>query len=205
MQVLTTTKNDAVARLLRRRKRWGADHHDEVWNEVYLMSPDPNDEHQRIVTDFSYILKCVLTPDGNADVRSGANVTDRETDWRKNYRVPDVLVRFHDGLSQIRDTHWFGGPDFLIEVVSRGDRSRKKLEFYAGISVREMMVIDRYPWAVELYRLDDGELKSVGRSTLADPSMIVSEVVPLSFRLIEVEGKPRIEVVHRDGMPRWVV
>ncbi len=118
----------------------------------------------------------------------------------RNYRVPDVVVRYKDGVSKIHDTHWLGGPDFLIEVVSRGDRSRKKRPFYAKIGVREMMVVDRRPWAIELYRLADGELKLAGKSTLAESIEVASEVVPLGFRLVEEGGKPRIEVVHRaDG------
>jgi hypothetical protein len=28
------------------RKAWGADHHEEVWEGVYVLAPLPNDEHQ---------------------------------------------------------------------------------------------------------------------------------------------------------------
>lgn len=204
MDILITDR-EISAKLLRRRRAWGGDHHDEVWNGVYVMSPLANDEHQRMVMEFAFILMNVLGPAGNADVRPGVNVTDREVGWKKNYRVPDVVVRYHDGRSQIRDTHWFGGPDFLIEVASRGDRSRKKRPFYASIGVREMLIVDRHPWALELYRLDDGELNLVGRSTLDDPAQVVSEVVPLWFRLVAVEDRPRIEVVQSGGPGRWVV
>jgi Uma2 family endonuclease len=204
VDILVTDK-DLKRELLRKRREWGGDHHDEVWNGVYIMSPLANDEHQRLVLQFSMILETVLRPAGDADVRPGANVSDRREKWRQNYRVPDVVVRFHDGVSEICDTHWFGGPDFLIEIASRGDRSRKKLSFYAAIGVREVMILDRQPWAVELYRLGEGVLGLVGKSTLDDPKLVASEVVPLSFRLVQPEKEPRIVVIHRDGEPQWLV
>ena len=36
-----------------------------------------------------------------------------------------------------------GGPDFLVEVASPGDRSLDKLAFYEGIGVRELLMVDR--------------------------------------------------------------
>ena len=202
---LLITDQSLKRRLLKERRASGGDRYDEVWNGVYVMSPLANSEHQYLSTRLSTILDTVVGMTGQGAVFAGSNVSDRDVGWEKNYRVPDVVVVMQGGIARMADSHCVGGPDFLIEVRSKRDRSRKKLAFYAGIGVREMMVVDRNPWEVELYRLDEGELKSIGRSTLADPSMIVSEVVPLSFRLIEVEGKPQIEVVHRDGMPRWVV
>jgi Uma2 family endonuclease len=204
MDVLVTDI-DLKRQLLHKRRERGADRYDEVWNGVYVMSPEANDEHQYLATELSYILRHVLGPQGPANVRNGVNVSDREIGWRKNYRVPDVAVRFRDGIAQIRKTHWFGGPDFLIEIASRGDRSRKKLGFYAAIGVREVMIVDRQPWAIELYRLGDGALGLVGKSTLDEPKLLASEVVPLSFRLAQTEQEPRIEVIHRDGEPRWIV
>jgi Uma2 family endonuclease len=199
------TDIDLKRQLLRKRRERGADRYDEVWNGVYVMSPEANDEHQYLATELTYILRDVLGPKGPTNVRTGVNVSDREDGWKKNYRVPDVAVRFRDGISQIRKTHWVGGPDFLIEVASRGDRSRKKLAFYAGIGVREVMIVDRQPWSIELYRLGEGALKLVGRSTVDDPKLVASEVVPLSFRLIRPDQDHQIEVVHRDGEPRWLV
>ena len=35
--------------LLTERRAWGGDHHDEVWDGVYMMSPLPNNEHQELV------------------------------------------------------------------------------------------------------------------------------------------------------------
>jgi hypothetical protein len=36
-------------RLRAQRKAWGVDHHDEVWEGVYVMSPIADNEHQTLV------------------------------------------------------------------------------------------------------------------------------------------------------------
>jgi hypothetical protein len=103
------------------------------------------------------------------------------------------------------DTHWCGGPDFCVEIASPGDRSRDKLDFYAGIGVRELLLVERDPWDVELYRLSGARLELIGRSDLSSPTAIDSVVVPVSFRLIDGSPRPSIEVTHRDGVQRWIV
>jgi Uma2 family endonuclease len=202
---ILVTEPDLKRKLLRRRKAWGQDHHDEVWNGVYVMSPLANNEHQRLVARLYYVLQEAFGFDSPVEARTGVNVSDRNEGWEKNFRVPDVVVRLPGGVAQDRGEYWLGGPDFVIEVASRGDRSRKKRPFYAKIGVREMMVVDRDPWAVELYRLAAGELKLAGKSTLEDSQSVASEVVPLSFRLVADENTPRIEVVHRQDGRRWLV
>jgi hypothetical protein len=87
--------------------------------------------------------------------------------------------------------------------VSRGDRSRDKLDFYMKVGTRELFLVDRFPWALELYRLREGALVLVGISTANHPEFLTSEVLPLSFRLVEGDPRPRIEIVHVDGVQRW--
>jgi hypothetical protein len=108
-----------------------------------------------------------------------------------------------------RETHWLGGPDFGVEVISRGDDSRDKLPFYAAVGSRELLLIDRDPWALELYRPGVGGvgLALAGTSTVGGGELLASAVLPLGFRLVAGEGggRPRIEVTHADGAQRWLV
>ena len=138
-------------------------------------------------------------------MQAGANVSDREKDWTTNYRCPDVVVVLPGGAARDCRTHWFGGPDFCVEIASHGDRSRDKLDFYAAIGVRELLLVDRDPWGLELYRLADGRLDLVGRSNLSAAAVLASAVVPTSFRLVPGTARPRIEVTHHDGVQRWLV
>ncbi|WP_152049242.1 Uma2 family endonuclease [Tautonia marina] len=184
--------------ILEQRRASGGDRFDEVWDGVYVMAPMPNDEHQEIVMGLSFVLQTVVGLAGLGRVRPGVNVSDRDDGWKQNYRCPDVVV-FLNGTSAInRETHWLGGPDFAVEVASQGDRSREKLGFYATVNTREVLIVDRDPWALELYRLVEGTLTRVGTSRPGDAEALPSEVVPLAFRLIAAEPRPMIEVARRD-------
>jgi Uma2 family endonuclease len=193
-------------RLLAERQAWGGDRFDEVWEGVYMMAPLANNEHQGIQMRLCVALHASVGEPGLGQVLPGANVSDRRgQDWKHNYRCPDVVVVLKGGSAQDHDTHWFGGPDFAVEIVSKKDRSRDKLGFYASIGVRELLVIDRFPWSLELYRLIGGVLELVARCEPGDGTILRSEVVPNAFRLLAGEERPRIEVTHRDGVQRWLV
>ena len=179
--------------------------YDEVWEGVYVMAPLASNEHQDIQLGLAAAFKSAVGWDSPARVHAGANVSDREDDWEYNYRIPDVVVVFPGGAARDCGTHWCGGPDFCIEVASRGDRNRDKLGFYASVGVRELLLVDRSPWQLELFRLTGSRLESVGRSDTGTSDAVASEVMPLSFRLPPVSPRPKIEVMHRDGAQRWLV
>ena len=101
------------------------------------------------------------------------------------------------------DTFWFGGPDFAVEIASPGDRSREKLTFYAKVGTRELLLVDRKPWSLELYRHDGENLVLAGKSTLAKAEWLTSEVVPLKWRLVAGKSRPEIEAVHRTSRKKW--
>jgi Uma2 family endonuclease len=188
-----------------RRAETGSDRYDEVWEGTYMMTPLPNNDHQDLVGDLDSILRAVVKSAGLGKVYPGANVSDREEGWDDNFRGPDIVVVLNGGRAKDCGTHFVGGPDFLVEIASRYDHSRDKLSFYGQIGVREVMIIDRDPWCLELYRLEESELRLVGKSRLDESTELTSEVVPLSFRLLPGQPRPQIEVMHRDGIQRWIV
>jgi Uma2 family endonuclease len=178
---------------------------DEVWDGVYIVSPGPSNEHQVIIGGLTAIFQVAIGWTGAGLVQPGANVSDREDQWEHNYRCPDVVVYLNGTTARNLGTHWVGGPDFAVEVVSLNDRSRQKFDFYAKINTRELLVVDRDPWILELYRLQDGVLGLVGKSSLDRPDLLTSQVLPLTFRLVVGDPRPRIEVVHSDGVQHWSV
>ncbi|MCE9548110.1 MAG: Uma2 family endonuclease [Planctomycetia bacterium] len=196
---------DLAEQLIAQRRAWGADHHDEVWEGVYMMSPLADDEHQFITGRMHTILDLVVGLPALGVVRPGVNVSDRRNDWAKNYRCPDVAVRLQDGRAEIRGAYWLGGPDFVVEVVSPDDQTYEKLPFYEMIATREVLVVDRRPWALSLYRLVDGKLVEVGRATLENGATLGSDVVPLAFRLIAGPTRPQIEISHIGGDQHWII
>jgi Uma2 family endonuclease len=195
-----------VERLKSEREVSGADRFDEVWEGVYMMAPLADDEHQDLQMLLGAVFTVAVTWAGLGRARAGVNVSDREVGWTSNYRIPDVAVFLNETAARNCGTHWVGGPDFGIEIVSQYDRSRDKLEFYAAGGAREMMFVDRDPWALELYRSSHGKLELVGHSLPSEQSQsLASTVLPLSFRLLPATPRPTIEVTHHDGVQRWLV
>jgi Uma2 family endonuclease len=204
---LLALPTDELKRIVARRRRLGIDKFDEVWDGVYVMSPLADPEHQDIVGEFDSLFRAIVKREGLGLVYPGVNVSDLPLKWRNNYRCPDVAVFLAGNPAEDRGAYWFGGPDFAVEVLSPRDRARKKLGFYARVGTRELLLVDRAPWALELYRLDDGAMRRVGTSTMEHSDTIASAVLPLSFRLIagETAERPRIEARHDTDGRTWTI
>jgi Uma2 family endonuclease len=192
-------------RLIKERRAHGADRYDEVWRGVYVMSPAPNDEHQDISGGFTEIFRTVIDRQGLGKTRPGINLARDPEDWENDYRVPDVSVFLRDSQGVCHDTFWSGPPDFLVEITSPWDKTRDKLEFYSDQGTRELLLVDRDPWQLELYRLQRGQLVLVGSILPSDATSLESEVLPLRFRLAPGTPRPTIEIVSLDWQRSWIV
>ena len=192
--------------LIRQRQRLGIDLYDEVWDGVYVMAPLANLQHQDLDEDFVAILHEVVKKPNLGRVQPGANVSDRRTNWKRNYRVPDVVVVLHGGRAIDCNTHWFGGPDFLVEIESPEDEIEQKIPFYSKIRVRELLVVGRDSRALRLYRLVEDHLVLVGESSQGKNGWLKSEVLPLMFRWRSGRSGPRTEVKRTDSRPgQWMI
>ena len=145
-----------------RRKAWGSDHHDEVWQGVYFMAPLPNDEHQELVYGFTVILGAVIVNAGLGKVRPGVNLAGSDEDWERDYRAPDVVAFLNSTAAVNHDTFSTGAADFVVEITSPGDRTYEKIPFYSP-GVRELLVVNRQTWTLELYRHQAGGLERIGQ------------------------------------------
>jgi Uma2 family endonuclease len=185
--------------LLAERHRSGLDKYDEVWDGVYVMAPLATNEHTKIQTRLAAILSLLIDFPALGSVHAGANISDQSDDWTSNFRCPDVLVFLNGNKAEDRLTHWFGGPDFAVEVASPRDQSRAKIGFYSGLGVRELLIIDRDPWQLELFRLTGGYLQSAAVATVANELKIQCEVVGITLQLVPGEKRPAIAVASADG------
>jgi Uma2 family endonuclease len=195
-----------ASEIIRERRRLGIDGHDEVWDGVYVVSPFANNPHQTLVNRLAHVLTIVIEDAGRGVVHPGANVSDRpDARWEKNHRVPDVVVVLPGSRAVDRGTHWYGGPDFVVEVQSPGDDTEAKIPFYTSIGVRELLIIHRDSRRVRLFRHDGAELAPVAAEESRGKSWLVSDVVPLAFcRVIDKGRKPRTVVRRTDGKRgRW--
>jgi Uma2 family endonuclease len=192
--------------LVQRRQERGIDRHDEVWDGVYVVPPLASNPHQLLVGLMCAILHDVIGAPGKGQVLPGANVSDRREGWEHNYRDPDVVVTLEGGRAVDCTTHYWGGPDFLIEIQSPGDDTDEKIPFYSALEVRELLIIHRDTRELRLYRHDGEQLAPVEPSEFQGKKWLVSEVLPLAFRRKAQRGGPRTEVRRTDRKPgHWTV
>ncbi|MFN0051018.1 MAG: Uma2 family endonuclease [Planctomycetales bacterium] len=191
--------------LIASRQREGLDQHDEIWEGTYVVSPAANNEHQELVSKLTMVFGMIIDLAGLGRTFPGVNISDREVNWHENYRVPDLAIFLNQTQARDLGTHWVGGPDFAVEVVSPGDRSWEKLPFYSQVGVRELLFIDRDPWRLELYRLQEGILAPAGASELPDSAVLESRMLPVRFRVTAGAARPVIEVAQGDSRQAWLV
>jgi hypothetical protein len=84
-------------------------------------------------------------------------------------------------------------PDHRRHATSPRDRTREKLDCYAAVGTRMLMIIDRDPWSVDLYRLSDSKPKLVGRIEVDSRATIETESIPLRWRLIAGPERPLLQ------------
>lgn len=146
MAVLSHISNEELAR----RRAWGLDRRDEMWEGVLHMTPAPSVEHQRVLDELILHLTRHLAATGRGMLRSGINVFRASGD----YRIPDLtfIATGQESILQ-EDGVRGGGPGAVIEIRSPDDETYEKLPFYAAIGTREVVVIDRDTKRPEIFRL----------------------------------------------------
>lgn len=196
----------AIERQIRRErdKRPEANQYDEVWEGVLVVAPLPNNEHQRIVSRLTAVFHSLIDWDRGDQVLPGINLSDRNVGWLTNYREPDVAVYLNTNPAKDCDTHWVGGPDLAVEVVSPGERPWDKLPFYAQVNTREVLIVNRDPWELELYQLKEGKMVLAGKSKPSSrTTVLASAVLPIAFHLKAGKPRPAIIITHTENKQLW--
>ncbi|MGQ0617644.1 MAG: Uma2 family endonuclease [Acidimicrobiia bacterium] len=125
---------------LEQRRALGQDLFDEVWEGDYHVVPGPHGRHGRI--DHQLIL--IIGPRADAVGLFGSgplNIGDPD-----NYRVPDAAY-----LSEPGPQLYSPSAAIVVEVVSPGDESRRKLGFYYSVGVEEVLIVDPDARTVEWF------------------------------------------------------
>jgi Uma2 family endonuclease len=146
--------------LIERRRRLGLDHRDEIWEGVYRMNPPPSHEHQVILQRLAELLGPLARDAGLEPLIQEFGLGTSE-----EYRVPD------GGLHRPGTTGvWHPTAALVIEIVSPGDDTWRKLPFYAAHHVDELLVIDPQEHVVHWLGLaeDGSEYHPIERSNLID-------------------------------------
>jgi Uma2 family endonuclease len=145
--------------LIERRRRSGLHELDEVWEGVLHMVPAPTGPHAYVAQQLAELLGAPARAAGLVPAMHQVNLGESEAD----YRVPDGALH-----RTIPRSTWFPTAALVVEIVSPGDESWKKLPFYAAHRVDEVLIVDPEERAVHWLALADGEYREVTRSGLID-------------------------------------
>jgi Uma2 family endonuclease len=131
--------------LLERRRSLGQDRYDEVWAGDYHMVPVPHAIHGFVASEVGVLLHPLAQRAGLVGT-SGFNLGRPD-----DYRVAD------GGLHrEIPSAVFVPTAALVVEVVSPGDETWQKLDFYAAHSVDELLIADPAQRSVTLLALEDG-------------------------------------------------
>jgi Uma2 family endonuclease len=155
--------------LRERRERLGLDHYDEVWEGVLHMNPPPSGEHQYILQQLAVLLDPLARRAGLVPLVQVFAVGE----GRDDYRAPD------GGLHRTQPRGvWHRTAALVIEVLSPGDETWAKIDFYAAHDIDELLIVDPQERRVHWFALQDGEYKRVQRSSLIElgPSELAEQI-----------------------------
>jgi len=139
-----------LAALIERRHATGADLYDEIWDGDYHMVPGPHTRHANVQGQLLALLHEPATQAG-LGVFGPFNLGEPG-----NFRVPD------GGICRTAvDKVYAATADLVLEVLSPGDETYDKFEFYHAHHVAWILVAEPDSHRVRLFRRDDQGFEEV--------------------------------------------
>jgi Uma2 family endonuclease len=131
MRTLFVDPPSAVEDLIAERHALGQDLYDEVWEGEYHVAAAPTGRH----ADLQAQLIELLGPLGRA---AGLHIVGPTNIGHPgDFRVPDIAL-----LRGAADMTWIPTAAIVVEVVSPGDESRRKSDFYVRAGVEELLIVE---------------------------------------------------------------
>ena len=162
----------------------------ELFEGELSVAKAPSLKHQEIIGNFATILNSYLwqNPIGKIWITPGVIFDEY------NSAIPDLVFIATDRIPQIASgIHIVGAPDLAIEIMSPGSENVRrdqivKRQTYAKYGVKEYWIVEPLVEVIEISRLQNNTLASVGNFYNADE--INSPLLPdLSFTVKDVFRK----------------
>lgn len=144
---------------LERRRALGQDLFDEVWEGEYHVVPGPHGRHGRV----DHELARILGPRADAAGLYGSGPLN--IGGPDDYRVPDQAYLRTPVVELYQPT-----TAIVVEIVSPGDETRGKLDFYHRASVEELLIVDPEAHTVEWFVRAPARFDPTAHSPLLDLS-----------------------------------
>jgi Uma2 family endonuclease len=140
---------------LARRRALGQDRFDEIWEGEYHVAPGPSRGHGIVDDEIGAALRDLARGIGLI----GATACNIGTP--SDFRVPDRAY-FRDREDRV----WNPTAAIVVEIVSPGDESRRKLDFYFRAGVEEVLIVDSETWTVEWFERGPDAFRPADASAL---------------------------------------
>lgn len=170
--------------MLAERRRLGLDVRDEMWNRVLHIVPPPGGLHQQVGSDLYLVLAPLAK---NCGLRPYYETGLFRT--KEDYRVPDQLYCRPEQQSK----RGAEGAELVVEIRSKGDETDDKIDFYAALGVREMLIVHPQIRIVELLRAVGDQLLTVSSDT---DGAVRSDVLGAQFATVE----GHLRITWQDGV-----
>ncbi len=162
----------------------------ELFEGELSVAKAPSLKHQELIVRFSTILTNYLDQNPIGRVWSTPGVIFDEY----NSAIPDLVFIVKERIDQIASgIHVVGAPDLAIEIMSPGSENVRrdqivKRQTYARFGVKEYWIVEPLVEGIEISRLQENVLASVGIFRNADE--ISSPLLPdLKFTVKDVFRK----------------
>ena len=159
-----------------------------IWGELYMMTPAPSTQHQRILRDLGFVLWSYVQEHSLGEIFIAP--CDLVMEPGATPVQPDILFIALDRLDIITERNVHGVPDLLIEILSpnnpRHDRVTK-FDLYEQSGVAEYWIVDPEARTIEVFVLGQGKYSLLGRfgegekttsKALKGFSVTVGDVIP---------------------------
>lgn len=116
----------------------------EVINNTLVMSPSPNDTHQKILGKIFTKLFAVVEERDLGELRMAPY--DVHFD-EENIFQPDIILISNENTHKIDERGFFGAPDVVIEILSPANKhydKEEKKNVYEKFGVKEYFLIEPY-------------------------------------------------------------
>jgi Uma2 family endonuclease len=157
-----------LAQLIAERAAKGQDLFDEVWNGEYHLAPAPHSRHGVVDRQVAAILDPVARASGLVPLgpfNLGA---------LNDYRVPDAGY-----VTQVPTDTFVETAAVVVEIVSPGDETFEKFDFYFAQSVLDLVIVDPVQKRVQLFTRNEDRYEAVDALTVFPISVaqIVAAIV----------------------------
>lgn len=148
-----------------------------IGGELYV-TKSPKIIHQDITGNIIYDFRIYLSNNRIGKILPVQGVVFSEIDGV----IPDLIYISNERLKSITENgRVVGAPDLVIEILSPGaENSRRdrvaKRHLYGKFGVREYWIIDPETVSIEVYLLDNGQMRLA--STLSKDDILTSSLLP---------------------------